>query len=407
MAQFQYKARNRTGALVVGKIESANINEAKNQLSMQGLFPIQVTGKSAGDIEIKIPFLNSKPKVNEKDIVLFTKQFYTLFQAGMSVETILSTLAKQQKNISFQNALDTIRKEIQEGSSMAQAFGRQTHVFSPLYINMLASGEEAGILEEVLGQLADFVEKDYTMRNNIKGAMMYPKIVLVVLVLAIVLMMTFVVPQFKQFFAKFEADLPLPTQILMACSEFFTTYWYIGLIGTVSLIVGYKKFSDTVFGRQYLDRLALRIPIFGPLNLKVCNARFANIVASLYKGGMPVTKALEITAKTIGNVILMADIKRVQVDVEKGSGIADSMRKHENFSPIVVEATLIGEKSGSIDGMLHSISKHFDMEINHTVKNLTSLIEPILLGCIFAIVLGFALAIFLPMWGMSQAVLKH
>lgn len=407
MPQFQYKARNSRGALVEGKLEGESIADVRSKLGTQGLIPIQVTGQSAANMEIKLPFMSGKKKVSEKDVVLFTKQFYTLFQAGMSVEIILSTLARQQKNKTFEECLDTIRKDIQEGASMAVAFGRQTFVFDPLYINMLASGEEAGILEEVLLQLSEFIEKDYTLRNNIKGAMTYPKIVIVVLFLAITLMMTFVVPQFKSFFTKFGSDLPMPTKVLIFVSDCFTTYWYVGFGSLALMVFLYKRFAATVFGRTYLDRLALKVPIFGPLTLKVCNARFANIVGSLYRGGMPVTKALEIAAKTIGNVIIMADIKKVQVEVEKGSGIADSMRKFPYFSPIIVEATAIGEKSGSIDGMLHSIAKHFDMEINHTVKNLTTLIEPILLGGIFGIVLGLALAIFLPMWGMGKAVLHN
>jgi len=405
MTQFNYRARNTKGGLVEGTLEGESTDDIHKKLSEEGLIPISVTGRSAANMEIKLPFLSQK-KVGDKEIVLFTKQFHTLFQAGMNIETILGTLAKQQKNVFFRETLETIRKDIQEGSTMALAFGRHTKVFDPLYINMLASGEEAGILEDVLGQLADFVEKDFTMRKNIKGAMMYPKIVITVLILAIILMMTFVLPQFKQFFAKFDADLPLPTRVLMKCSDFMTTYWYIMFGILILMIVAYRRFAATAAGRKILDRLAFKIPIFGPLNIKVCNARFANIVSSLYRGGMPVTKALEITSKTIGNVILMASIKKVQVDVEKGSTIADSMRKHEFFSPIIIEATAIGEKSGSLDGMLKSIAKHFDMEINHTIKNLTALIEPILLGCIFGIVLGFALAIFLPMWGMSKAVLK-
>lgn len=404
MAQFSYKARDSRGSLVEGKLDGENAQDIRKKLSEQGLIPIHVQGKSAANIEIKIPFL-SQNKVKEKEVVLFTKQFYTLFRAGMSVESILITLGKQQKNPNFQETLDTIRSDIQQGSSMAMAFSKHPKVFDPLYVNMIASGEEAGILEEVLEQLSEFLEKDFTMRKNIKSAMTYPKIVITVLIMAMSLMMVVVVPQFKNFFERFGADLPTPTIVLIAVSDFATNYWYVCLGIMVGLIIGYKKFGETVEGRKVLDRIALKIPIFGPLNLKVCNARFANILGSLYKGGLPVTKALEITATTIGNVHIMAEIKKVQTDVEKGSTLADSMTKMIYFSPVIIEATSIGEKSGSLDGMLQSIAKHFDMEIGHTIKNLTALIEPILLGFIFAMVLGFALAIFLPMWGMHKAIL--
>lgn len=403
MAQYSYKARDSRGSLVEGFLEGENENEIRQQLAAQGLIPIQVLGKSA-NLEIKLPF-GKGGKVKEKELVLFTKQFHTLFKAGMGVESLLATLARQTKNEFFKETLEKIRKDIQEGATLAMAFGRHPKVFDPLYVNMIASGEEAGILEEVLDQLANLIEKDYTMRKNIKAAMLYPKIVVGVLFIAAFIMMILVVPQFKSVFNQFKTELPLPTRLLIGTSDFMTNYWYVVLGGIGVMIFAYKKYYSTAKGRMAIDKLSFKVPIFGQLGLKVANARFANILGSLYRSGLPVTKALEITAKTMSNVAVMQNIKKLQSDVEKGSSLSESMRKQEYFSGVIIEATGIGERSGALDSMLKSIAEHFEMEVNHTVKNLTTYIEPILLGFIFGMVLMFALAIFLPMWRLHSAVM--
>lgn len=404
MAQFSYKAREKTGALAQGMIEAANANEARSKVAAKGLIPIQVTQQSKLNVSFKFSFGGGS--VSSEELVLFTKQFATLFKAGMGMESILSTLAKQAKNKLLIDTLTKIQQDIREGSSLSKAFAGHPKVFDDLYINMLASGEEAGILEEVLEHLAILLEKDFTMRKNIKSAMLYPKIVVGVLVMAVVIIMTFVVPKFQSLFSQFGAELPLPTRILIGTSNFFQSYIILIAIAVGGLMFLYKRFYATVRGRFLVDRFTFKVPVFGLLAYKVCNARFASILASLYKSGLSVTKGLEITGATIGNEAFMRDIKILQADVEKGASIADSMRKLNYFSPIMIEATSIGEKTGSLDSMLKSISEHYDMEVGHMVKNLTTLIEPILLVCIFSMVAMFALAIFLPMWNLSEHLTK-
>lgn len=403
MTQFSYKAREKNGALAQGLIEAANANEAKSKIAAKGLFPINVVQQSKLSLNFNFKFSTG---IKAEEIVLFTKQFATLFKAGMGMESILSTLAKQTKNKAMQTALADIQRDIQEGSSLSKAFAKHPKIFDDLYISMLNSGEEAGILEEVLEHLAHLLEKDYTMRKNIKSAMLYPKIVVGVLVMAMVVIMTFVVPKFQAMFSQFGAKLPLPTRILIGTSDFFQNYIILVIIAAAGFAFLYKRFYSTVRGRFLIDRFTFKVPVFGLLTYKVCNARFASILASLYRSGLAVTKGLEITGATIGNEAFMRDIKILQTEVEKGASIADSMRKLNYFSPIMIEATSIGEKTGSLDNMLKSISEHYDMEVNHMVKNLTTLIEPILLVCIFGMVALFALAIFLPMWSLSEHLTK-
>jgi len=404
MVKFAYKARNMSGSLVQGFLESESVASAKTQLSDEGLIPISVNNaKSSIALSASLLF---KKAVKPQEIVLFTKQFSTLFKAGMGMENILSTLSKQSTNPSMKEALETIRNDIQQGSNLSKAFSKHPRIFDELYINMLSSGEEAGILDEVLKQLSDVLEKDFSMRKGIKSAMLYPKIVVGVLVAASTVLMTMVVPKFKEIFDQLGAELPLPTKIMIWVSNFMTNYLFVIILGSIAAKFVYNRWYDTPKGKLIVDRFMFKVPIFGPLLLKVANARFSNILSCLYRSGLPVTKALHITGNVIGNEAFMRDVRILQTDVEKGQAIADSMRNLNYFNPVIVEATNIGEKTGALDSMLSSIGEHYDMEIDHTIKNLTTMLEPILLVLIFSMVAVFALAIFLPIWSMSDAVLK-
>ncbi|MBF0106264.1 MAG: type II secretion system F family protein [Deltaproteobacteria bacterium] len=404
MAKFSYKARRMNGTMVQGFMEGDNPIAVKTKLSEEGLIPISVASASSG-IGLSLAALTRK-KVKPEEIVLFTKQFATLFKAGMGMENILSTLSKQSSNPTLKETLETIKNDIQQGASLARAFCKHPSIFDDLYINMLSSGEEAGILDEVLNQLSDVLEKDFSMKKGVKSAMLYPKIVVGVLVCASAVLMIMVIPKFKDIFSQLGAELPLPTQIMIWISDFMQDYFFMIIGAAIFLRFLFNRYYATPKGKFKVDTLSFKVPVFGPLGLKVANARFSNILACLYKSGLPVTKALAITGQTIGNEAFMRDVRILQSDVEKGNSIAESMRNLTYFNPVLVEATSIGEKTGALDGMLSSIGEHYDMEINHTIKNLTTMLEPMLLCCIFGMVAVFALAIFLPIWGMSDAMLK-
>lgn len=403
MAKFAYKARRMNGTLVQGFLEGDNLANVKTKLAEQGLIPINVSSAKSS-VGMSFSMMMKKP-VKVEEIVLFTKQFATLFKAGMGMETILSTLSRQSSNPTMKETLEVIRNDIQQGSSLSKAFGKHPKVFDELYINMLSSGEEAGILDEVLKQLSDVLEKDFAMRKGIKSAMLYPKIVIGVLIAASTVLMIMVVPKFKEIFDQLHAELPLPTRIMMWTSDFVSHYFFLIIIGGFALRFIFNRYYATPRGKYQVDKISFKIPVFGPLALKVANARFANILSCLYRSGLPVTKALDITGNTIGNEAFMRDVKILQAEVEHGHGIADSMRNLTYFNPVIVEATSIGEKTGALDGMLVSIGEHYDMEISHTIKNLTTMLEPILLCFIFSMVAIFALAIFLPIWHLSDAML--
>lgn len=403
MGKYAYKARDVNGLLVTGQIEGDALEAIKETLYQQGLIPISVT-EGSKRITSDISSLDFFKGVNPEELTLFTRQFYTLFKAGMDMESLLSTLSRQTKNTFFAEALIRIKTDVAAGSSLSRAFAQHPKIFSELYTNMLATGEEAGILEESLSHLSTLLEKENQLKSSVKSATLYPKIVIFVLIIASYVILTFVVPKFAKFYEHYDAELPIPTQLLLGASNIFTNYWYIALATLIALIIAFKKWKATPQGRIHFDRFKWAIPVFGSLGQKVANARFANILGALYRSGLPITRGLEITSRVIENEVFAQDIQIVKADVEKGRGIAESMKDKKYFSPLLVEATAIGEKSGALDEMYFSIGQHYDLEVDNMLKNLTTLIEPILLFMVFGMVTVFALAIFLPMWGMAGVV---
>ncbi|HBF11971.1 MAG TPA: type II secretion system F family protein [Deltaproteobacteria bacterium] len=403
MSVFSYRARDINGLLVMGQMEGDAAEAVKMSLSDQGLIPVSVS-KGAGGLNNTFSFSFGQ-SVKDEELMLFTRQFHTLFKAGMDMETLLNTLAGQTGNKFFANAITRIKTDVAAGSSLSRAFAQHPKIFNELYSSMLASGEEAGILDEVLGQIASVLEKDVILKTSIKSATLYPKIVTFVLVMASTVMMTFVIPKFAGFFSHYKAELPLPTKIMIGSSTFLRTYWYLCFGSVAAILFALKRWYQTSRGRSTLDKIKWKLPVFGKLGQKVANARFANILGALYKAGLAITRGLEITANTMGHAVFMHDILLVKAEVEKGRSISEAMRASKYFSPLLIEATAIGEKSGALDNMYFSVGAHYDMEVQHTLKNLTTLLEPILLFIVFGMVAIFALAIFLPMWGMSKAVM--
>lgn len=392
------------GLLVTGMMEAESPLPVRERLDAQGLIPLSV---AKGSISLTRRGLSTSlfRGVQREEVMLFTRQFHTLFKAGMNMEALLTTLANQTRNRYFSQQIERIKADVSSGSSLADAFAHHPKIFDELYTSMIATGEEAGILEQVLEQLGKILEKESHLKSSVKSATLYPKIVVFVLALSSTVLMTFVVPKFASFYAHYDAQLPLSTRMMIGTSEILKDYWpYLLGIG-VFLLIGFKKWADTTRGKLLLDRMKWNLPVFGPLTQKVANARYANIVGALYKAGLSITRALEISANTIGNEVVRRELLTVRADVEKGKSISEALRQTRSFAPLLVEATAIGEKSGSLDSMYFSVGEHFETEVNHTLKNLTTLLEPMLLFGVFGMVTWFALSIFLPMWGMSRVVL--
>ena len=402
MSFFEYRARDPNGLLVTGRLESSGIEAVRVLLSDQGLIPIRVAAESR---QIRIPHkFQFFKKVQPQEILMLTRQFHTLFRAGMSMESLLATLSRQTKNKTLAETLQHIRTDVQGGSTLAKAFAKHPAIFSELYTSMIAAGEEAGILEVVLEQLSTLLEKEEQLKSNVKSATLYPKIVIFVLLMATVVIMTVVMPKFAAFYGHYKAELPLPTRILMTTSHLIRDYVWMWIFVGAGLWFAVQRYYGTVRGRLRIDKWKWQLPVFGSLGQMVGNARFAHIIAALYRSGMSVTRALSIAEKVMDNEAICREIRSVVADVEKGQTISNAMRRCHYFAPILIETTAIGEKTGSLDTMLEGLGKHYDEEVAHTLKNLTTLLEPFLLFFIFGMVSLFALAIFLPIWNMSRVV---
>lgn len=401
--QFAYRARDMQGALITGEVEAPDLRAMQSQLTERGLIPIAIRELKPGAVTMAAieRWFN---KVKAEELMVFTRQFYTLFKAGVSIDTILATLARQAMGKTLRTAIEKIRADIGKGASLSQAFRGHPHVFDELYISMMQAGEEAGILEQTLFELVKLIEKDHAIKRAIKSAMFYPKIVIFVLVGSISVLMTMVVPKFKEFFGHYKAELPMPTKILIQVSDFFVNFWFLIPVILGVCIFLFHRYASTKSGRYNLDRIRFQLPIFGPLTMKVANARFGHILSALYKSGLAMSRSLDVVANVIGNEAFALEVRLMRDDIQRGMGMADAMQQRLYFPPVVIETTAVGERTGSLDEMLLAVSEHFELEVTHTIKNLTTLLEPILLVVIFGMVTLVALAIFLPIWGMSAAV---
>ncbi|MBI2083296.1 MAG: type II secretion system F family protein [Deltaproteobacteria bacterium] len=400
MPLFSYRARDPAGMLITGELEANAEDALMSHLSNQGLIPLRVRKVVKG---FRLPSLSRifSRRIRSEELLVFTRQFQTLFKAGLGMDSIFSALLRQSRNKKMVEVLQGIRSAVASGSTLAQAFSKFPEVFRELYVNMLAAGEEAGILDETLKHLGDLLEKEIGIRSAVKSATLYPKIVIATLMLAITVLMIVVVPKFAAFYANYKAALPLPTVILMKMSYFFVHWWFLLLAAGLLFLFLYRRYKATLRGKMRLGELAFKLPVFGPLNLRVANARFCHILSSLYKSGLPITRALEITGGTIENGAFQRDVDQLRLEVTRGRSLSEGMQQCRFFTPVIEEAVAAGEKSGALDEMMDSVGSHYDMEVGHTIKNLSTLLEPILLFLIFGMVGLFALAIFLPIWNMT------
>lgn len=402
MTLFNYKARDKIGQLVEGEIEGETIVLARELIARQGLYPVSVEQKS-NDFALSVLF---QRKPTTKEISNLTRQFQVMFAAGTPIDRVLMTLAKQARNPLLHAALNQIQRDVACGIKMSAAFKKHPTVFNNLYTSMLEVGELGGVLNLTLKEMANIMEKEDEIYAKVKSALLYPKIVLGVLGAVLWGMLSFVIPPFQQFYSKYNADLPLPTLVMLSLSTLVTTYWYIPLTGGIVGYIAWKQFVKTRQGKIFTSYVGFHIPVFGRLNLLVSNARFGHLVSALYRSGVPLTMALSVVANTMTNVFYAADVLALKTGIEHGASLAQSMQKTTYFEPMVQEACAVGEKIGRIDELLESVAKFYDDEVDQMLKNLSTLIEPVMLVLLFGLVLGLALAIYLPIWGISSAVLK-
>ena len=405
MPEYKYKAIDENGNPFSDVVEADSLEMANNILIARGYIPIEVSEKRSAASAIGWRGIREKlTPIKPPELILFTKQFRTLLRSGVSMVKLLQVLESQTENPNLKKTISTILHDIQEGSSLYNAFKKHPKAFSTLYCSMVHAGEASGALPEVLERLTYIIDHEHKVKSDVKAAFQYPLIVIIFLAIAFFVLLTFVIPRFVNIFTSAGLDLPIPTRICMFMYQFMSDYWYL-LTGCIAAgVLGLNYYFRTEQGRFIRDSFLMRLPLLGPLFIKAAMSRFASIFAILQSSGITILDSMKILSKTIGNTAIAREFDQINEQLEEGRGIAVPLKNAKYFTPIVINMIAIGEESGNLDELLGEISEHYDVELEYALKKLTDSIGPVLTVCLAAVVGFFALAIFLPMWDLLGVV---
>ncbi|WP_300154327.1 type II secretion system F family protein [Solidesulfovibrio sp.] len=409
MPQYSYQAINEAGNTVTGTLEAESPDAAKNRLAAMGYIPVSVQrggGAVPGGGASASPGF-SFGRVKTQELILFTKQFRTMLGAGLSMLEILRVLEQQTENPKLRHICTQMSDDVKKGSTISDALARHGKVFSDLYVSMVRAGEAAGALPQVLDRLIYIISHEHQVHSDIRSALQYPITVVIALAVAFFVLLTFVVPVFAQIFANAKVALPWPTQVAIDLNILITKYWYVLLAVSAAVVTSLYFWFKTENGKVTRDAFFLHIPVIGMLFRKAAMSRFASIFSILQASGVPVLTTIDILVGTIGNAAIAKEFRRIQDLIRTGQGLAAPLARAKYFTPMVVTMVAVGEESGNLDEMLSAISEHYDAEVSYAVKRLSDALGPILIVGLAGVVGFFALAIFLPMWDMSQVALRH
>lgn len=392
---FQWQGKDKSGKIVRGEMRAGSETVVQSTLRRQGIRVTKVK---------KQTFARGKT-VGEKDVALFTRQLATMMRAGVPLLQSFDIVGKGASNPAVGRLLGEIRSDVETGSSLSQAFRKHPLQFDALFCNLVAAGEQAGILESVLDRLATYKEKILGVKAKIKSALTYPIAVMVVAFVVTAVIMIFVVPQFKKVFASFGADLPAPTLVVMAISDYFVTYWYVifGSIagGLYAFFYTWKRSEKMQFA---MDRLVLQLPIFGVIIRKAAMARWARTLSTMFAAGVPLVEALESVGGAAGNRVYQIGTKAIQSEVSTGTNLTIAMQNADLFPSMMLQMVSIGEESGQLDSMLSKVADFFEAEVDDAVENLSSLMEPMIMAFLGVVIGGLVVAMYLPIFKMGSAV---
>lgn len=393
MPVFTWKGRTSSGLSASGELAAESEAEVIAHLRARKIIPTSVRTKPK---EISIPFLSGR--VSTKELAVFTRQFATMINSGLPLMQCLDIQSQQVESSAFKKVLWEVMEDVESGSTLAEALRKHRTIFNDLYVNMVAAGETGGALDVVLGRLSKYLEKSAALARKIKGAMIYPAIIISVSVLAILVLLVFVIPVFATMFETFGGQLPLPTRIVLGLSTFVKKYIIFAIFGLLALGVGIKYLRRSPKGKGLIDRLLLRLPIVGDLVRKQSIARFSRTLSTLLSSGVPILDALEITAKTSGNKVIEDSILAARVSISEGETIAEPLKQVGAFPPMVTQMIAIGEAAGNLDDMLNKVADFYDSEVDAAVENLTSAMEPIIIVVLGVFVGGMMVSMYLPIF---------
>jgi type IV pilus assembly protein PilC len=406
MPVFAYEGRTSGGEVRKGEVEAADPDAARSRLRQMQIQATSVKPKGGfGSTEIKIPmpaFL--QPKVGTKDLVIFVRQFATMIDSGLPLVQCLDIQSKQAPNPTFRKQLVHIKEQVESGATFADALKKYPGTFDELFRNMIAAGEVGGILDTILNRLAQYLEKADKLKRQIKGAMMYPTIVMVVAFVVVALLLLKVVPTFEEMFAEFGSALPAPTQFVVDLSKWLQANFLYVVIGIGGTVYGTKYFYGTKRGEVLLDGLMLKAPVFGDLLTKVAVARFCRTLGTMISSGVPILEALDICARTAGNKVIENAVMRVRDAISEGRTIADPLLEAKVFPEMVCQMISVGEATGALDVMLNKVADFYEEEVDQAVENLTSMIEPIIIVFLGVVIGGLVIAMYMPIFSMASSI---
>ncbi|HZF24090.1 MAG TPA: type II secretion system F family protein [Burkholderiales bacterium] len=408
MALFAYKGRNASGELVQGVAEGADSAAVATQLFATGVTPVEIgetQRRQAGESIGALQRLTQRPVAHE-DLLLFSRQMYTLLKAGVPIMRSLAGLQESTGNPTFARVLQNIRENLDSGHPLSVALQRQGRVFSPFYVAMVYVGETTGMLEEIFLRLFNHLEFQEFMRGQVKSALRYPSFVLVAMAVAIAVINLFVIPAFAKVYKGFNAELPFITKLLIGFSDLMVSSWPFLLAALVGAALAFRGYTRTKAGKFAWDRFKLRIPIAGKIILKATLARFSRSFALSMRSGVPVVQGLTLVAQTVDNSFVAERVEKMREGVERGDSVLHSAVNAGVFTPVVLQMLMVGEESGALDDMMQEIADMYQREVEYELKTLGAQIEPILILCLGVLVLILALGVFLPIWDLGQAALK-
>jgi MSHA biogenesis protein MshG len=406
MAAFVYRGRNARGESVRGNLEGADSVAVADQLVRTGITPVEIRPAS-GDGEIRLDALlaRMRERITATDLILFSRQLYTLLRASVPIMRALASLEESSRNPAFSRVLQDLRSSLDGGKELSAAMRRHPEVFSPFFVSMVRVGEMTGKLDSVFLRLAEHLEFEHEMRGRVKAAVRYPTFVLIAMAIAILIVNVFVIPTFAQLYEGFGAQLPALTRLLIGFSNFTINYWPLMAAAAIGAFMAFRLWTATPRGRYLWDRTKLRLPIAGKIITKATLARFARSFALSAKSGVPLVQALSVVARVVDNEFIGSRVEQMRDGVERGESILRTAVTAGVFSPVVLQMIAVGEESGALDDLMSEVAAMYERDVDYDLKNLAAQIEPLLIVFLAVLVLILALGILTPIWGLGKAMM--
>lgn len=406
MASFSYVAKDQKGKIIQGVLDATNQQEVIQRLRKDNLFITQIN--AVGQERAKNAAANSTfGRVTLKERLFFSKQFYVMLKAGLGMTASLNNLFNQTDNKYFKFVINEVRRDVESGRTLSEAFARQPKVFDKMFIHMVEAGEASGKLDVSFNRMNEYYEREYKLRKEVTSALVYPTIIICAAVIAVVVLMTVVMPTFAKIFADSGKPLPLITQVVVGASTIMREFWYLLPVVPVGGFFGYRAIRNNPVGSAALDRFWLGVPVFGELIRKLAVSRFTRTLATLMESGVPILQCLEIVQRAVNNAVVAQGVKAATLGVSRGTGLSQPLENSGIFPPMVSQMVAVGEETGDLARMLTEVADYYDKEVGYAVENMTTMIEPLVIVFLGVVIGVIVVSIYLPMFDLSSGATLH